>query len=268
MKITAFLLLICITTMVSNQSNCKRKSLKGAKNNANTIVQPNKSASEKADGDSINKSPSPASTPRTNSDYELSAKEVARLAMPSVVLIVSNNGNYASQGSGFFIKPGVVITNFHVVDDLNGEIEVEFWSGSESKHFGIAEVVAYDEDSDLAILDVPAARNIGVQTLSLINENETVEIGETVYALGNPEGLERTFSPGIVSAQIRSSDKLARVQISAPISHGSSGGPIINSKGKVIGVAVSTMEEGQNLNFAVPAALVYSIMKNQNSPSQ
>ena len=79
-----------------------------------------------------------------------------------------------------------------------------------------------------------------------------VQVGETVYAVGNPRGLEGTFSDGIISS-IRpvGSDKL--IQITAPLSPGSSGGPVLNRRGEVIGVSVLTIRDGQNLNFAIPS---------------
>lgn len=171
------------------------------------------------------------------------------------------------QGSGFFIKPGILVTNYHVIrGNKRGVAQVAIGTKSEKRNFRIATVIAYDEESDLAILGVPAAKEAKVPFLSLSPEYETVEVGETVFALGNPEGLVGTISPGIISANLRSSQKKARLQITAPISHGSSGGPIVNGKGVVIGVAVSSLSEGQNLNFAVPTPLVHSLLKGAKFP--
>jgi hypothetical protein len=91
-------------------------------------------------------------------------------------------------------------------------------------------------------------------------------VGDNVYAVGNPEGLEGTFSQGLVSGiRQRGSDSI--LQITAPISPGSSGGPVLNTKGEVVGVAVSTSTEGQNLNFAVPANYLAVLLKNRTPPS-
>ena len=90
-------------------------------------------------------------------------------------------------------------------------------------------------------------------------DDSTIETGSTIFAMGNPSGLTGTISPGIISA-IRDVEGQELLQISAPVSHGSSGGPILNSNGEVVGVAVSTLKEGQNLNFAVPVTYLMILM--------
>ena len=85
-------------------------------------------------------------------------------------------------------------------------------------------------------------------------------MGDTVFAVGNPQGLEGTFSQGIVSG-IRQFDADSLLQITAPISPGSSGGPVVDSEGKVVGVAVATFKGGQNLNFAIPAKYVDELLQ-------
>jgi len=91
--------------------------------------------------------------------------------------------------------------------------------------------------------------------LSLVPSSAFIEVGETVYALGNPQGLEGTISVGIVSG-VRESGGLRLLQITSPISSGSSGGPLVDTKGRVVGVVAATLREGQNLNFAIPSAHV------------
>ena len=115
--------------------------------------------------------------------------------------------------------------------------------------YTIEGVTALDENHDLAILQVS---NSGVQPLPL-GDSDTVEIGDTVYVAGNPKGfLEGTFSDGIISA-IRGDSTSKRLQMTAPVSSGSSGGPVLNSTGEVIGVSFATFRDGQNLNFAIPS---------------
>ncbi len=110
-------------------------------------------------------------------------------------------------------------------------------------------LVKIDKQRDLAILKVS---DIGAPTLSLGNSNG-VQVGQSVYAVGNPVGfLEGTFAPGFVSS-IRGKDPSKSIQITAPISQGSSGGPLLNDKGEVIGVVAGAITEGQNLNFAIPS---------------
>jgi hypothetical protein len=115
--------------------------------------------------------------------------------------------------------------------------------------FDIEGITAIDTERDLVVLKISRAH---APTLSL-GSSDDVQVGETVYAVGNPQGLEGTFSQGIVSS-IREvgTDKL--LQITAPISPGSSGGPVLNGKGEVIGVSVATFRGGQNLNFAIPSS--------------
>ena len=106
-----------------------------------------------------------------------------------------------------------------------------------------------DESHDLAILQVSVP---DAQSLPL-GDSDTVEIGDTVYAAGNPKGyFEGTFSSGIISG-IRGDSTNKRLQMTAPVSSGSSGGPVVNGRGQVIGVSFATFRGGQNLNFAIPS---------------
>ena len=92
-----------------------------------------------------------------------------------------------------------------------------------------------------------------------LGDSDAVEIGEPVYAAGNPSGLEGTFSDGIISS-IRGDGAYKIPQITAPISPGSSGGPVLNEKGEVIGVSVLTIRNGQNFNFAIPINYLKSLL--------
>lgn len=202
---------------------------------------------------------------------ELTAIQIARKALPSVVLIVCDNEDDEgiSLGSGFFIEPGVVVTNYHVIEgNSRGIVQVALGERKEKKIFRIARILSYDEDADLALLSVPSAINIKIPNLSLSQQSYKPEVGETVFALGNPEGLVGTMTQGLVSAEVRSSLKRARIQISAPISQGSSGGPVLNQLGHVIGVAVGSRSEGQNLNFAVPSTLLYNLFLSTEFPTE
>jgi len=91
-------------------------------------------------------------------------------------------------------------------------------------------------------------------------KNNRDAVGDVVYVAGNPEGFEGTFSQGIVSA-LRGSEYF---QITAPISHGSSGGPVLNNRGEVIGVAAGIFSQGQNLNFAIPVSKLAPMLKPEN----
>ena len=176
-------------------------------------------------------------------------QQIAKKALASTVLIVMEdaNGQPVSSGSGFFVGRGMIATNLHVVEGVfNGYIK----QVGMDKTYRIKGIVAMNSQQDLAILRVS---DIGAPILPLGNSDE-LEIGEPVYAVGNPKGyLEGTFTEGVVSGMREFQTDSKRIQMSAPVSEGSSGGPVLNSRGEVIGVAVSKLTEGQNLNFAIPS---------------
>jgi hypothetical protein len=186
-----------------------------------------------------------------------SAVDIAKNWLPSTVSLVmeDNFKQPLSLGSGFIIGDGRVVTNLHVIEGAKfGSV---FISGSSTKH-KIEGYFSIDKQNDLAILSVPTLSGKPIQLASI-----NPEVGERVYAIGNPKGLSGTISEGIVSG-IRDLENKKLIQITAPISPGSSGGPVLNNKGEVIGVAVGTLASGQNLNFAIPSSIVNQlILKNQ-----
>jgi S1-C subfamily serine protease len=192
------------------------------------------------------------------SSTSLTAREIARRSLPSVVVLIARDakGKAVTLGSGFFVTPSIVATNLHVIEDAS-QVTAKFVTGDRGE-YGIDGSVAIDEEHDLALLQIGAGIGTGDERyftplgrpLSVAGGGIRGEIGDTVYVVGNPEGLEGTFSQGIISA-FRGSDY---IQITAPISPGSSGGPVMNQRGDVIGVATLFIKEGQNLNFAIPAS--------------
>lgn len=180
-----------------------------------------------------------------------SAREIAKKSLPSVVLLVTKdeNGNPVSLGSGFFVRTDVIATNHHVTRAAS-QILVKA-VGSRTMH-QVTEVLIVDEKIDLTLLKVEGMKG---QPLSLSN-GQNIAVGDEVYAIGNPEGLEGTFSQGIISS-LRGN---RYIQITAPISHGSSGGPVLNKSGKVVGVAVAILKDGQNLNFAIPISHLINLL--------
>jgi S1-C subfamily serine protease len=181
------------------------------------------------------------------SAQELSAKQVAQGAFPSTVLLLMEDpaGQPSVLGSGFFVADNLIATNFHVI---RGAAKGYAKLVGQGARFPIKGVAGVDENRDLALLAVDAK----APALRLADK-EGAEIGDQVYAVGNPEGLEGTFSQGLVSG-IRHVNGDTILQVTAPVSPGSSGGPVLNSKCNVVGIAVATFTEGQNLNFAVPVA--------------
>jgi S1-C subfamily serine protease len=206
-------------------------------------------------------------------------REIAKKAMPSVVLLVmeDSNGQPLAMGSGFAVSEGVIATNMHVIEGAargyaktasqtiqpktprsSRYIEVPL---HEEPKRDIRGIVASDPLRDLVLLSVDGMK---LPALS-IGDSSEVAVGDAVYAIGNPRGLEGTFSAGIVSG-VRNIGEDTLLQITAPISPGSSGGPVVNSKGEVIGVAVATFKGGQNLNFAIPSSYLSSLISAIATP--
>jgi S1-C subfamily serine protease len=188
------------------------------------------------------------------------ARQIASATFPSVVLIVMEDerGQPVALGRGFFVKEKVIASNFHVVEKASrGYAKLV---GQKTK-YNIAGVVGLDAKHDLVLLAVEEATAPALK----LGDGAKVAIGDTVFAVGNPQGLEGTFSQGIVSG-IRQFDTDSLLQITAPISPGSSGGPVVDSEGKVIGVAVATFKGGQNLNFAIPSKYVEDLLQKTTKP--
>jgi S1-C subfamily serine protease len=183
--------------------------------------------------------------------------------------VVSDNPFFGSQqahllGSGFVIdKSGHVVTNYHVVENAS-KVEVSFSGNDELQ----AKVVGKDPSSDIAVLRIKGAEGRALTPLELGN-SDAVKVGDAVVAIGNPFGLERTVTAGIVSALQReitapngfAIDKV--IQTDAAINHGNSGGPLLNANGKVIGVnSQIESESGGNdgIGFAVPVNMVKDVV--------
>jgi S1-C subfamily serine protease len=184
-----------------------------------------------------------------------SARQIAQEAFPSVALLVmqDSTGQPTSLGSGFVLRDGLVVTNRHVIaGSARGYARLV---GKNAK-YEVAGTAAVDEANDLAIV---AVRGLKAPAL-LLADSGKVAVGDDAYAVGNPQGLEGTFSQGIVSA-IRRMEGGVILQITAPISPGSSGGPILDNMGRVIGIAVATFTGGQNLNLAIPSSYLASLVE-------
>lgn len=188
--------------------------------------------------------------------YGNSSKEIAAKVLPNVVLISvqDTNGLPIAQGSGFFIASNEIVTNYHV---LAGGAKASAKIVGQSTQIEIMIVVAADEARDLAILQVSTSN-----PTSLIQSNQETSVGEEIYVAGNPEGLEGTFSGGLVSGK-RSVGDIQLLQITAPISPGSSGGPVVNTSGEVVGITVATLRFGQSLNFAIPVAQLTALARSK-----
>ena len=191
--------------------------------------------------------------------FAQTAKIVAARSFPSIVLLLmeDSKGQPYSLGSGFFVQGNFIATNAHVIKGATRGTAKLIGRPEKGEILG---VVAADPLRDLALLQVK-----GITAPALpIGESGKVSIGEELYAVGNPHGLEGTVSQGIVSG-IRKISETEILQITAPISPGSSGGPVLDQQGKVIGVAVATFKGGQNLNFAIPSAYLAALISQPKS---
>jgi len=184
--------------------------------------------------------------------------ELVRRIKPSAVAIETFDAKGAtiSRGSGFFISNNKIITNRHVIEKSN-RVEVHLMNG---KKFTARGVLAIDGEGDLALLQVDIPQNLAV---ALPIEKIAPQEGESIVVVGNPFGLEGSVSNGIVSA-VRTIPGYGKIiQITAPISPGSSGSPVVNMRGQVIGVASLQAAEGQSLNFAIPSERISQLKINE-----
>ena len=176
----------------------------------------------------------------------LTIPQIVKKSSPSVVTIVAldENDQPLALASGFFVnKKGYLATNYHVFEGSVKAI-IKTIRGTEGH---IIEIVKADPALDLVVAKTSIEQAEPMQ----LGDSDSITVGEEVVAIGNPVGLEGTVSKGIISG-IRVIDGKKLIQITAPISPGSSGGPIVNLSGSVIGVATAYISSGQNLNFAMP----------------
>ena len=178
---------------------------------------------------------------------QMSISQIAKKYSPSVVTIVAldENDQPLSLGSGFFLNTaGDVATNHHV---LEGSVKaiIKTVKGEKGE---IIEILKDDPKLDLLIAKTTLTNTKPIP----LGDSDTISVGDDIVAIGNPAGLEGTVSKGIISG-VRKVKGLQIIQITAPISPGSSGGPVFNLSGKAIGVATAYLDLGQNLNFAMPS---------------
>ena len=156
----------------------------------------------------------------TTTSLTQTTEEIAENALAATVYLEmqDSNGLMIGIGSGFFVRPDLIATNFHVIQGAErGTAKL----ASKGTKYTVEGITATDEDNDLVLLKVIAQ---GIKPLSL-SDSDTVRIGAQVYVVGNPKGMEGTFSDGLISS-IRTENDQTRLQMTAPISSGSSGGPV------------------------------------------
>ena len=190
-----------------------------------------------------------------------SPREVAARITPAVVSIAAYDqwGEPFTTGTGFLVDDqGTFVTNYHVIEGA-ASLKVELATGEQ---FTRVYSLVTDAERDIAILRIPAEQT----TAAVLGSDRELEVGDTVFVMGNPLGLDRTFSNGMVSAK-RLIDGTETIQVTAPISPGSSGGPVMNERGEVIGIATWILEHGQNLNMAVPIRYARPLLALHHTPT-
>jgi S1-C subfamily serine protease len=194
----------------------------------------------------------PVAIPVAAQEQESVAARIARENLPSVVTLIAldERDQPLALGSGFFVtRDGVLVTNAHVVGGA-AKVLVR-WRG----HTGVAiKILNFARKYDLVTVQTSFTSTPAV----LLADSDTAAAGQDVVVLGNPQGLEGTVSTGIIGG-LRTIGGVKFLQITAPISPGSSGGPVFNSQGRVIGISTATSAKGQNLNFALPANLLRDV---------
>jgi len=189
--------------------------------------------------------------------------QLYKQASPSVVVIETygDDGKVNGTGSGFIVRAdGAILTNYHVIAHTK-RATVRLANGDA---YDDVTVLDFDKRKDIALIKIKA---VGLPALRL-GRSADVQVGDTLYALGNPLGeeLTNTLSAGLLSG-IRQGDGYHLFQLSTPISQGSSGSPVFNAEGDVVGIIQSSIEEGQNLNFAVPIDYAAGMLDSKDSRS-
>ena len=188
-------------------------------------------------------------------------QQIAQKALASTMLILTTDatGDPMALGSGFFISDDQIVSNWHVVE---GATTAYALSVDEKTRYKIEGILAMNPKQDLVILKIS-----GEGSPLPLGDSNIIQIGESIYVTGNPKGWTGTFSIGVISSfQMRYAGK--RIQITAPVSPGSSGGPVLNDKGEVIGVvyAVHGGPDAQNLNLAIPVNYLKALLKRVGPP--
>ncbi|MBU3175311.1 S1C family serine protease [Clostridium estertheticum] len=191
---------------------------------------------------------------------ELTAKQIINKYGNAVVYVeVSDkNHNDIASGSGFIVKStGVIVTNFHVIKGAS-YASVTLQNGTK---YDVKSVLNYNEKQDIAVLQLLNATNLSTATLGV---SDKVEVGDNVAAIGSPQGYANTLSTGIVSGINRKNDRGNDIQTTASITYGSSGGPLFDMLGNVIGITYSGFDSAGDIGFVIPINEVKPFLATSN----
>jgi tetratricopeptide (TPR) repeat protein len=205
-----------------------------------------------------------ASVAHAHAQGQETLPNLVKRVKPAVVAIATYDatGEALMTGSGFFLRPGQVVTNLHVI---RGAVRAEIKTlEGKGKIFPVNGTLAVDEEGDLALLSVEMPVERAARSTELAKE--LPDEGETIFVIGNPLKLEGSVSDGIVSAVREVPNSYRIIQITAPISHGNSGSPVFNLKGQVLGVVTVKVTNGQNINLAIAAARVAELTVGKLQP--
>jgi S1-C subfamily serine protease len=187
----------------------------------------------------------------------MSAQSIFQKASPGMILIETfdDEGHKMALGSGFVVSAsGTAVTNYHVIRGAARAV-AKFADGTRGEANG---VVAFDPDHDVAAIRLAAPPRTALR----LSESDELQVGQNIVAIGSPLGFQNTVSEGIISGL-----RNGVIQMTDPISPGSSGGAVLDVRGRVVGISVATAVQGQNLNFAVPIKWVRPYLESQNLQS-
>jgi S1-C subfamily serine protease len=178
---------------------------------------------------------------------ELRGEDIFKMCAPAVFYLerFDSEGVLLGIGSGFFItRDGLALTNYHVIDGASSAVITT----ADGRKYDVKGICGYDTLHDIAVLQIDGG---GFPYLRL-GDSSKIQTGDDVYAIGSPFGLLNTISNGVISHTAREVNGTDFIQYTAPISMGSGGGPVLNTKGEVVGLSCLTVLNAQTLNFAVP----------------
>ncbi len=213
----------------------------------------------KAQFDRLYNSSKNSATKPTFGNNELSAEEIYEMCSPAVFYIEIYNGLKQTLGnaSGFFIDDkGTAVTNYHVIERA---YSAKIQMSDTGKVYNVIGIYDFSEEQDWAVIQVDCTGNEYLE----IGNPSTVVGGATIYTIGSPLGFQNTISEGLISNPKRVLDGIDHIQISAPISHGNSGGALLNKMGHVIGITTSGRDDAQNLNFVIPVTYFQNYLRKK-----